>query len=120
MKRYPMFVLSALFICACGQDSVDWPDQGESSGECGDWYPPFDDQDSDQDSDNDSDDGNDTDSEDEDIYGFKKGDILPCLVWKSAYLNGDDTYVNIGDEYLETQYSPSDKKAILIVVSAEE
>ncbi|MCP4606078.1 MAG: hypothetical protein GY847_37135 [Proteobacteria bacterium] len=103
---YRCLSISLVFLASvsCGQENINWPDGGLiSSGECGAWYPG----------------GGKTDAGVESQYGIEEGSIFPCLVWESARLNSQDTYINIGDIYLKRKNSVSETKAIIVVVSAK-
>ena len=85
----------------CGQSELKLPPSGEGNDDvCGDWYPGA---------------AEDAGS----IYGFETGLILPCVVFKSARLGEDDTYINWGGMYLDAAYGHRDTKSVSLVVGAD-
>ena len=107
-----VYFIAILFssICmflACGQDSIEWPPNSNSGGECGAYYPGA----------TGADAGTGTD-EVESPYGLEQGDIFPCAVWETVKLAGEDIYINVGEEHLRVKHGLSDRKALIVVVSA--
>ncbi len=104
MKRKTRGVILAVLAVitfACGQENVVLPDISFGSGECGPWYPGG------------------GDNADSGVYGIKEGKIFPCAVWEKARLNHQDTFINIGQEYLNAKHGKSNAKAVVIVVSSK-
>lgn len=101
-KLASILLAITLFAPGCGQEDAVFPDTGPtgSAGVCGDWYPG-------------------AEEAAQDTYGMEEGKILPCPVWRSARLDGQDTYINIGDEYLKSSEGVGGPSSIVIVVSAE-
>jgi len=91
------------FSTSCGQDELVFPDDDVNNKICGDWYPGYD-----------TEDGGVLNVE----YGVRKGDTFPCSVFDPARLNHKDTYINIGEEYLQAKYGIKDTKAIVFIFSA--
>jgi hypothetical protein len=92
--------LAAVFrLLGCGQSEMVIPDSASWNGACGEWYPG----------------GQDTSSS----YAFSQDEILPCAVFESARLEGEDTYINVGDFYLDAKHGLSDRTAAVFVVGAE-
>ncbi len=95
--------LGCVSLVSCGQDEVEWPeDMGTSGGQCGAWYP-----------------GGGADAGADDVYGVEEGKVFPCVVWESARLNSEDTFINFGDVYLEAKHGMTDYRAIVIIISAK-
>jgi thiol-disulfide isomerase/thioredoxin len=95
-----LFIFASAFrIAGCGQTEIEIPDSASWNGACGDWYPG----------------GDDTTFK----YAFEQDEILPCAVFESARLGGEDTYINVGDFYLDAKHGLSDRTSLVFVVSAE-
>ncbi|MBW2276593.1 MAG: hypothetical protein JRF63_03815 [Deltaproteobacteria bacterium] len=111
MKRATLIALVAigtLVIVGCGQDEAEFPDDTTAGGECGPWYPG---------GGGGADAG--VDGGAEANYAVEEGAIFPCAVWDSAMLDGEDTFINVGQIYLEAKHGVTDTKAIVIVIGAE-
>jgi hypothetical protein len=102
-----LVALGLVVFAGCGQDEVKFPDTSAAGGECGPWYPG---------GGGDADAGVDGGAEVD--YAIEEGAIFPCAVWESAMLNGAETFINVGQIYLEAKHGQSDTRAIVIVVSA--
>lgn len=108
--RFAFIWLSFFFLLGCGQDEIAFPPQrAGNSGECGAYYPGSRDTDTEESA----------DAEKESPYGMAQDKIFPCAVWESARLAGEDTYINIGEQYLATKHGVSDRRSVVVVVSAE-
>ncbi|MCU0661538.1 MAG: hypothetical protein MUC50_04350 [Myxococcota bacterium] len=108
--RSTICLLCALLAASCGQDEAVFPEPpAGASGKCGAFYPGAEDSDSSEE----------TSTDQESPYGMAEGKIFPCAVWESAQLAGKKTYINVGEEYLAAKHDASDRRSIVILVSAE-
>jgi hypothetical protein len=107
------FAIISIIVCllsACGQEEIAFPSQRAGiSGECGAYYPGSRETDTEESA----------DTDEESPYGMAQGKLFPCAVWESARLAGQDTYINIGEQYLATKHGVSDRRSVVVVVSAE-
>ncbi len=94
-----LFWISSAGLLGCGQSEIELPDSASWGGVCGDWYPG----------------GGDSAS----TFAFEEDETLPCAVFESARLEGEDIYLNMGDYYLDAKHQLSDRAAVVFVVSAE-
>lgn len=110
MLRASLIALIAfgmITLAGCGQDEVKFPDNATAGGECGPWYPGG----------GEADGGVDGGTEAE--YAVEEGAIFPCAVWESAMLAGEETFINVGQVFLEAAHGVSDTKSIVLIISAE-
>jgi len=112
MKRATLTALVAigtLLIAGCAQEDARFPDDtGFGGGECGAWYPGG----------GGADAGVDGGAEAD--YAVEEGAIFPCAVWESAMLDGQETFINVGQVHLEAKHGATEHKSIVVIVSAEE
>ena len=97
LARVFFLVLSA----GCGQADLTLPKTDGGVGDvCGAWYP-----------------GEVADTSDG--FGFKEDQTLPCVVFRSARLDEEDTYINWTDMYLDAAAGRTDKHSIALVIGAD-
>ena len=99
---YTILVLQLFLALGCGQDRVVIPDRAEGSI-CGDWYPG----------------GERAENDTMGSFGMSPGDTFPCLVFETARLAGEDTYINMGDLYLGSKHGETDTRAVVIIIGAD-
>ncbi len=91
-----LFLITSL---GCGQSEIVLPSFNEN-GFCGSWYP-------------------EGDKENAEVYAFKNNQTLPCAVFESVSLNGENTYLNLGGIYLDVVHRKSDARHLVFVISAD-
>jgi len=108
-SRSALVALVAAIGASCGQDEVEFPDTTAAGGECGPWYPGG----------GEADGGVDGGEAAETQYAVEEGAIFPCAVWESAMLAGEETFINVGQIYLEAEHGVTGVQSIVIVIGAE-
>lgn len=96
-------VVVAVLLCGagCDQTAVTLPDNSGSGGQqCGAFYP-----------------GGAADAGAAGEYAVAEGATFPCLVWDSVQAEGEDTWFNAGELYLEVAHGLRDEKAIVLILS---
>ena len=94
-------VLLLAGVIGCGQQSLFIP-ESPTVGMCGDWYPG----------------GAADDADAGEQYAIETGKTFPCIVFESARLARNDTYINIPDEYLKAKHGHAQTRSIVIVIGA--
>jgi hypothetical protein len=106
MSRFTIIViaLTALAAHGCQQQEAKISDVlGGASGDCGPWYAQ---------GEGAADGGT--------VYAIDEGATFPCAVWTSVRKEGEDTWFNVGELYLEAKNGLTDKKALLLFISGQE
>lgn len=97
-------VVAAATLGACGQREAEFPDGGGGffGGACGPGYPG----------------SGEADAGAEVEYAVAEGAVFPCALWESARLDGQDTFINVAQVFLEARHGVTAHKALVIVASA--
>jgi hypothetical protein len=98
-------VLQLFLALACGQDDLVLPGvDAEGGGACGEWYPQG---------------GKGEGDAGPAAFGMKPEDTFPCLVFESARLGGEDTFINVGDIYLGAKHEETGHRVLVFVIGAD-